>query len=158
MLFKPTIKLKSVLEIDENLLTKHGIKGLILDLDNTLSMHGNEDPEEGVLDWLAQMKKLDLKLVIVSNNTRKRVEPLARILDLPFYHRGLKPLTIAFTKVQKEFNIPKKQIAVVGDQLFTDILGGNIKGMQTILVEPFEIEKGYFFLFKRKVEDLLKGK
>ncbi|NMB30899.1 MAG: YqeG family HAD IIIA-type phosphatase, partial [Clostridiales bacterium] len=53
MLFKPTLKLKSVLEIDEALLTKHGIKGLILDLDNTLSMHGNENPEEGVLDWLA---------------------------------------------------------------------------------------------------------
>ena len=141
-----------MLSIDEAFLEKHGIKGLILDLDNTLSMHGSPAAEAGVTDWLAKMRDLDVKMSIVSNNTRKRVTPLAKELGLEFIAFGCKPLPFGIKKAAKSLNLPKKQLAVVGDQIFTDVMGGNLSGIMTILVEPFHLEDKWTFRFKRKVE------
>ena len=71
MLFKPTFWLKSVLQIDEKFLTKNGVKALVLDMDNTLSMHGNPAAEAGVDEWLGKMRALGVKMRVVSNNTNK---------------------------------------------------------------------------------------
>lgn len=64
---------------------------------------------------------------IVSNNTNKRVAPLAKKLGLPFTANGCKPLTFGISKAIKIMGVPKKQVAVVGDQIFTDVIAGNIK-------------------------------
>lgn len=93
-----------------------------------------------------------MKLTILSNNSRERVEPFARKLGLDFVARACKPLPFGMTRAQRLFGLPKKQIAVIGDQIFTDIVGGNWKGMYTILVEPFTLEQGVFFRLKRKLE------
>ena len=75
MLFKPTFWLKSVLQIDEKFLTENGVKALVLDMDNTLSMHGNPAAEAGVDEWLGKMRALGVKMRVVSNNTNRRVAP-----------------------------------------------------------------------------------
>jgi hypothetical protein len=152
ILFKPTIWLRNVLSINAEFLEKHGLKGLILDLDNTLSMHGSPAAEAGVTEWLAEMRKLGVKMSIVSNNTRKRVTPLAKELGLDFIAFGCKPLPFGIKKAAKALGLPKKQLAVVGDQIFTDVMGGNISGIMTILVEPFHMEANFGFRFKRKIE------
>jgi len=155
MLFKPTIWLKNVLQIDKQLLYKLRVRGLLLDLDNTLSMHDNPAAELGVTDWLDDMRRLGVKMMIVSNNTEKRVAPLARELGLDFIAFGCKPLPMGLhraTKALEKMNIPKSQIALVGDQIFTDILGGNVYGIKTILVEPFYLEDKWTFKLKRKIE------
>jgi hypothetical protein len=151
-LFKPTIWLKNVLSINASFLEKHGLKGLILDLDNTLSMHGSPAAEAGVVEWLAEMRGLGVQMAIVSNNTRKRVTPLAKELGLDFIAFGCKPLPFGIRKAVKALALPKKQLAVVGDQIFTDVTGGNLCGITTILVEPFHLEDNIGFKLKRKIE------
>lgn len=152
-LFVPDVMLTSVTDITPEFLKKHGIKGLVLDVDNTLTTHGNPVPAPGVLEWIADMKRSGIQLMIVSNNTNKRVKPFADMLGLPFVSMGCKPLTFGFSRARKRFDFTAKEIAVVGDQIFTDILGGNVKGMMTIMVTPLLTEEGGFFRLKRKMEN-----
>ena len=155
MLFKPDIWIKNVLRIDEDFLKKHGIDALILDLDNTLSMHGDPAAEEGIPEWLDSMRAIGLKMVVVSNNTNRRVAPLARKLGLPFIANGAKPLTIGITRALRYLGTERKRTAVVGDQIFTDVMGGNLARTITILVEPFHMEKNVFFKIKRAAENVV---
>ena len=155
MLFKPTIWVENVLKIDKHLLYKLKVKGLILDLDNTLSMHGSPAAELGVVEWLADMNRLGVKMMIVSNNTSKRVEPLANELGIEFIAFGCKPLTFGIRRASKIMRLPKSQIALVGDQIFTDVMGGNFYGIKTVLVEPFYLEDKWTFRLKRKIESVV---
>lgn len=154
MLFKPDIWIKNVLAIDKAFIEKNGFKGLILDLDNTLSMHGNPAAENGIFEWLDEMRALGIKMVVVSNNTEKRVAPLAAKLGLDFFSFGCKPLSKGIRKAVKLLGLPKKDIAVVGDQIFTDVLAGKFSGIPTILVEPFHLENKLGFKIKRKLESV----
>lgn len=155
MIFKPEFWLRNVLSINSDFLKKNGIEALILDLDNTLSMHGNPMEEEGITDWLGEMKALGVKMMVVSNNTNKRVAPLAKKLGLEFVANGAKPLTFGINKAIKCLGTERKKTAVVGDQIFTDVMGGNFAGTRTILVEPFHLEKNVLFKVKRKAESLV---
>lgn len=155
MLFKPTFWLKSVLQIDEEFLRKNDVSALVLDLDNTLSMHGNPAAEEGVTDWLDKMRSLGIKMRVVSNNTNKRVAPLAAKLELEFTANGAKPLTFGISRAMKAMGSDREHTLVVGDQIFTDVMGGNLKGVRTVLVEPFHLEKTWTFRLKRKLESVV---
>lgn len=154
MVFKPQLWINSVLDIDEDFIKEHDIKALVLDLDNTLSMHGNPAAESGVPEWLLYMKSIGIPMRIVSNNTKKRVAPLAEKLGLPFTANGCKPLTFGISKAIKAMGVPKQYVAVVGDQIFTDIIAGNLKGAVSVLVEPFHMEDAWTFKLKRKAESL----
>jgi hypothetical protein len=155
MIFKPRIWIRNVLCIDEDFLKEHGIDALILDLDNTLSMHGDPAAEQGIPEWLDKMRSLGVKMAVVSNNTTKRVAPLAAKLGLDFTANGAKPLTFGINKALKKLGTARERTAVVGDQIFTDVMGGNFAKMPTILVEPFHIEKGILFRIKRGAESLV---
>lgn len=152
MLFRADFAFKSVLEISPDFLQKQNIKGLLLDLDNTLTTHDNPKPAEGVLDWIAKIKGSEVKMVIVSNNHPPRVKPFADMLGLDFICEGKKPLSSGFNRAQKMMNIPFSQLAVVGDQIFTDMLGANLKRVKSIFVYPIEHEKTVFFKLKRWAE------
>lgn len=152
MIFKPDIWLKNVLSIDEKFLADNNIDALILDLDNTLSMHGNPAAEQGIPEWLEKMKSLGVKMMVVSNNTEKRVAPLAAKLGLDFISWGGKPLTYGINRALKKLGTERSRTAVVGDQIFTDVMGGNFAKMKTILVEPFHLEKNILFRIKRVAE------
>ncbi len=154
-MFKPKWWLKNVLEIDESFIKENHLRGFILDLDNTLSMHGSPAAEIGVTDWLAEMKRLGIRLLVVSNNTKKRVEPLARELGLDYICFACKPLTIGISRALRKMKLPKNSVALVGDQIFTDVLGGNLRGVPTILVEPFHLENKVTFKLKRKLENIV---
>lgn len=152
MLFKPTYVFNDVTEITADFLYAHNIKGLILDLDNTLTTHNNPTPPQSSLDWLDKMKKSGIKMMIVSNNSAERVTPFAKALGLHFVPNGKKPLTFGYTQAIKEMGIHKKNIAAVGDQIFTDILGSNLKGIRSLFVFPIEPETSLPFRFKRACE------
>lgn len=152
MLFKFTVALKSVCDINMKLLKRHNIKALILDLDNTLTTHDNPKPTHGVLEWISLMKKNNIKLIIVSNNDYDRVKPFAELLGIDFIPNGKKPLSRGFDEAQKRMNISFSKIAVVGDQIFTDILGANLKGLTSFFVFPIENEKKLLFKIKRVLE------
>lgn len=150
--FVPNLMLKDVTCINEMLLKEHNIKGLILDVDNTLAKHGSQELSIHISNWLKEMRKLDIKLMVVSNNRKKRVEPFAKKLGLDFVSMALKPMTTGFSKVKQSFQLENNEIAVVGDQIYTDIMGGNLKGMFTILVAPILLEDHFSFKLKRKLE------
>lgn len=88
MLFRADFAFKSVLEITPDFLHKQNIRGLLLDLDNTLTTHDNPQPADGVLDWIAEIKGRGVKMVIVSNNHPPRVKPFADMLGLDFICEG----------------------------------------------------------------------
>lgn len=152
MLFKPKWWLKSVLDIDEKFIRENHLRGLILDLDNTLSMHGSPAAEQGVTEWLEQMRGMGMKMMVLSNNTKKRVAPLAKELGLDYISFGCKPLTVGVSRALRKMRLPRKSVALVGDQIFTDIIGGNLRGVNTVLVEPFHLEDKKSFKLKRKLE------
>lgn len=151
-MFKPTYVFDKVGEITPEFLNKNDIKGLLLDLDNTLTTHNNPTPPQTSLDWLDEMKNAGIKLMIVSNNSAERVTPFAEALGLHFVPKGKKPLTFGYTQAIKELGLPKKNVAAVGDQIFTDILGSNLKGIRSCFVFPIEPETSLPFRFKRACE------
>lgn len=152
MFFKPTYVFDKIGGIAPEFLHKKHIKGLILDLDNTLTTHNNPVPPQTSLDWIASMKAAGIKLMIVSNNHEPRVTPFAKQLGLDFVCEGAKPLTIGYTKAIKKMGLDKKNVAAVGDQIFTDVLGSNLKGIRSIFVFPIEPETSLPFRFKRACE------
>ncbi len=129
-----------------------GIKGLILDVDNTLTTHNNPHPRKCVLDWLEEARALDFKLVILSNNSLERIEPFAQKVSIKAISRGMKPLATGYKKAIKVLGLSKNQVAMVGDQIFTDVLGANLHSIYSIMVEHIEAEEMTFFSFKRKLE------
>lgn len=151
-IFQPNILFHRITEIPVEFFVQKGIKLVILDVDNTLTTHGNPTPADGVVDWIRAVKTVGITLAILSNNTNERVKPFADELGLPFVAMACKPLTIGLTKACKLYKMHKSQVCLIGDQIFTDILGGNLKGVCTILVEPYEPEKGTMFAIKRMLE------
>ena len=138
MLFKADFAFRRVNDITPEFLFKNNIKGLLLDLDNTLTTHDNPVPGKGVEEWLKEMKSFGIKLIIVSNNHPERVKPFADMLGLNFISEGKKPLSSGFNRAQVKLGIPFSQLAVVGDQIFTDMLGANLKNIRGIFVFPIE--------------------
>lgn len=151
-IFKPTYALRSITEITPSALEKRHIKALILDVDNTLTTHNNPVPAEGISEWIEEMKKHNIKLLIVSNNNAERVAPFAETLGLHFVPNGAKPLPMGFLRAVRELGCSKKNICAVGDQIFTDILGANLAGVRSIFVYPIEFETSVPFKIKRAIE------
>ncbi len=116
------------------MLKKKGISALIFDLDNTLIVRGDNKAEPEVLEWLRDLRRQGFKLCIVSNNSRGKGGKMARILDLPGVFAATKPRRWAFRKALALLGTQAGKTAVVGDQVFTDVLGGNRMGLFTILV------------------------
>lgn len=152
MIFKPTYVFDKVGEITPEFLHKKNIKALLLDLDNTLTTHNNPIVPESSLEWINKMKSAGIKLMIVSNNHPPRVEPFARQLDIDFESEGKKPLTFGYTRALERLGVDKKNAATVGDQIFTDVLGSNLKGIRSIFVFPIQPETSLPFRFKRACE------
>ena len=155
MILKPDIKLNRVTDITCELLNKYGITALILDVDNTLSTHHGQVLTDGLPEWLMYMKDNGIKLTVLSNSKRKRVEPFASKIDLDFISLGLKPLPFGYLRAVKALGVKRKSAAIVGDQIFTDILGGNAVGLNTILLTPIKEESGWSFKLRRKIEKKL---
>ena len=152
MLFIPDVKLDRVTDIKVELLNKYDIKALILDVDNTLSTHHGQILTEGLKDWLCYMKECGIKLTVLSNSKKKRVEPFAAKIGLDFISLGLKPLPFGYLRAVKALGEKRKNIASVGDQIFTDIIGGKAVGVKTVLLTPIKPEDGWSFKVRRKLE------
>ncbi|MFR0950290.1 MAG: YqeG family HAD IIIA-type phosphatase [Ruminococcus callidus] len=137
--------LRSVCDITPQLLEKLGVCGLLLDIDNTLTTHDNPVPAAGVEAWVAGMQAAGISLCLVSNNHPPRVEPFAKRLGLDFVCEGKKPLTKGYREAVQKMGLSRKEVAAVGDQIFTDVLGANLFGVPCIFVFPMEMEKTRFF-------------
>lgn len=152
MIFKPTYVFDKVTDITPAFLKKKHIKGIVLDVDNTLTTHNNPVPPQSSMDWLASVKNAGIKLIIVSNNKPPRVVPFAKVLELDCVANGRKPLTYGINEAVRRLGFEKRDIAAIGDQIFTDIMGANLAGIRSCFVFPIEPETSLPFRFKRTLE------
>ncbi|GHH97078.1 YqeG family HAD IIIA-type phosphatase [Neobacillus kokaensis] len=150
--FLPNEHFKSVLEISPEQLKARGIKGIITDLDNTLVEWDRPSATPQLVQWFEDIKKQNILVTIVSNNNEQRVKAFADPLNIPFIFRARKPLSRAFNQALGQMGIKKEEAVVIGDQLLTDVLGGNRSGFQTILVVPVAQTDGLATKFNRFVE------
>ena len=151
----PDLYLNNVKEITLELLNENNIKGLILDVDNTLIDY-DKNILEGAKEWCDNLKQNNIKICILSNTNKvKKVEKVAKILDLEYIYFAHKPNKKGFIKAQKILGLKEEEIAVVGDQVFTDVLGGNKMNMFTILTKPLDKRDIWITVVKRPFERLV---
>ncbi|MGM0419622.1 MAG: YqeG family HAD IIIA-type phosphatase [Bacillota bacterium] len=137
-LFQPDFHLQRINDIDLARLKSRGIKGLIIDIDNTIMPYSETQLDDNVSVWVNRAKELEFKITFVSNTLPDRAEKVEDYFDLLAYGYSGKPFTKAFKRALADMKVANNQIAVIGDQIFTDVLGGNRAGFLTILVEPLE--------------------
>ena len=154
----PNAYLNKVQDITIEFLMKNNIKALILDVDNTLIDYYKNLSDE-VIQWANEMKVQGIKLYILSNtNKKEKVEMVAKKLEIPYKLFAKKPSRKGFKQIQNELNFESKNIGVVGDQIFTDVIGGNRSKMFTILVDPVTPKDYWYTAWKRPLENFIKQK
>lgn len=158
MILYPNKLVNSVKEITVEILRENKINALILDVDNTL-INIKQELSEDVKKWAQNMKDNNIKLYILSNtNDKEKVGKVANALDIPYRNLAKKPFKKGFLEVQNILKEQPENIAAVGDQIFTDVIGGNRCKMFTILVEPIQKKEYWYTRWKRPIENVIKNK
>lgn len=142
----PDIYQKSIYTINYEKLKERGIKCLLFDLDNTIAPVGVKKPSNKVKELFNELKKMGFKIIIFSNSHLKRLEPFKEELEVEIHPNSMKPLKRNFKKIIDKNEYLDSEVAIIGDQLLTDIKGGNKVGITTILVNPIGLKD--FFLTK----------
>ncbi len=155
-LLKPQYCFQNVMKITPDDIKKSGAAAVLIDADNTLAFHGSQEPYPGVVSWIKTVIAAGIPMIIISNNNAERVRPFAERLGLPFIEKSAKPLPKGFLKACERLGVPPKKTAVIGDQIFTDVLGGNLIGAKVFLTEPLGPETDSFIKFKRHLEKWVK--
>lgn len=155
MIFYPNLYIKNVRKITIEYLKENNIKALILDVDNTLIDFYKNMPE-GTKQWCEKLKKEGIKFCILSNsNHEEKVKMVAEKLEIHYIFFAMKPLKKGFKKALEYVKERPENIAVVGDQIFTDIIGANRSKMKSILVEPIEEKDILITKIKRPIENFI---
>lgn len=157
-LFLPTVSVKRVTDITEDLIRGMRANSILLDVDNTLAPHGSQIPFPGTVEWAHRLRGAGIRIIILSNNFRKRVEPFARQYGLPFLSLSLKPLPAAYHRAVRRLGISAEEAVVVGDQIFTDVAGANLAGIKSILLVPVGRESSWSFRLRRSLEKPIRRK
>ncbi len=153
--FQPDMYFNSIFEIDFQDLKDKGIKGLLLDVDNTLKPHYAEEPEAKAKGWLDDARAAGFGLCIVSNGRPARIRPFAHRLGLESVCEAMKPSRRGLLRAAEVLGLGIHETAVIGDQIFTDVLGGNSAGALTILVKPISKDEPSYLKLKRHFEKLV---
>lgn len=152
MIFYPKAYYNNVKEITIDFLRENNINALILDVDNTILDFDRIIPD-GVIEWCEDLKKQNIKFCIVSNtNKAKKVRYVAEKLNLPYFYFAKKPLKFGFKKAKRILEEEPENIAAVGDQIFTDVVGANRCKMFSILVDPIKKKDIFITKLKRPIE------
>jgi HAD superfamily phosphatase (TIGR01668 family) len=150
--FFPDKIFESFKEISYEFLKKNKLEAVILDIDNTLVTYEQAEPTDEVIEWIRGLQQKNIKVSIVSNAKRTRVEKFNEKLGLFFVPKASKPSTYGFLKAAKQMQVQPYQTAVVGDQIFTDIHGGKRANMFAIFIKPISKEEMSLIRIKRFVE------
>ena len=150
----PRLILNSLYDLKPNELKELGIKGIIFDLDNTIIPWDSQHMSTEMMEWLHRLIAEGFQLCLVSNNMGNRVKTIAEIFGIPFVSRAYKPAKSGFRQAVVSMKLPPNQVAVVGDQLFTDILGGNRLGLFTIWVTPLSAKEFIGTKITRQLEKI----
>ncbi len=153
--FIPKQKIDSVHSLDLKRLKESGIRGIIFDIDNTLESHRVAEPGQKVLSLIENVKKEGFSICLISNGKIPRVELFNRTLMLDAIGDAKKPAKKNLKRAMQLLGTAAHETALVGDQIFTDVYGGNRMGFYTVLVDPIEQIENKFFYVKRFFERLI---
>ena len=154
-IFKPTWYINSIYAIQAPDLLEHNIHGIICDLDNTLLAWNEVDASSELIDWVLQLESGGIQVYILSNNSDARVSQALEAHDIPYTANALKPLPFRYKAAIEHLQLPYNQIAGVGDQIMTDIIGANIRGIRSILVKPILPHDNIYTWFNRRLERIV---
>lgn len=155
----PNAYVDSIFDITPSGLKEKGLYGVILDVDNTLVATHVKEASDKIIRYIKALKENDIMCIVVSNGAKKRVEHFCKPLGIEFVFNALKPLGRGFTIAIEKLGLAPDNIVIIGDQLFTDVLGGNLKGLHTILVKPIDLNEPFLMKIKRIFElPLLRNK
>jgi len=144
-IWTPHYRIGSVLELSQERLHGLGLKSLLLDADCTLKRYRSEECAPGVAEWLDALRHAGFGLCLVSNGLGTRVGRFAERVGLPCVARALKPLPMGCRRAMRQMGFCRRSTAMVGDQLFADIMAGRLAGLTTFLVEPIHPEEEPWF-------------
>lgn len=148
----PDAVVPRVEQISASWLAQWGVRGLVLDLDNTLVPWNTADVSTLVHDWIKELSRAGIASCVLTNNYTRRAGAVAELLDIPIIKAAFKPSPIAFRGALRLLALEPERVAVVGDQLFTDVLGGKLVGMRAILVDPLSTREFFTTKFVRWLE------
>ena len=158
----PDIYVKNVFEIDYNSLKKKGITNLVFDIDNTIALVDDLNVTDELKELFIKLKKNNFNIILMSNNSDKRVVPIAKTLDVLYLSNAGKPEKKSYDKILELLKCDKKHVAAIGDQMITDITGAKKYGIYAILVDQLSednnIQTGTAKKLQDKIEKKLKSK
>lgn len=152
--FFPSVYAENVFSIDYESLYKKGCRGIIFDIDNTLVHHG-DNSNENVDALFRRLKKIGFKTILLTDNDEPRVKRFIKNIDVPYICDANKPNPDAYYKALEIINVSKKQTIVIGDQIFTDILGANNAGIKSIMVKFIRLPEEKYIGKRRYLEKFI---
>ena len=157
-IFQPTAVRERVTDITPEFLKSLGVKALLLDVDNTLATYTSHKPSKGALEWVRAMEESGFRMIIISNNFKKRVGSFGTVFGLDTLSFAVKPLPVGYLRAAGRLGVKRRECVIIGDQIFTDIVGANLCGMKSVLLTPIEPEEGFSFRLRRFFERGLREK
>ena len=154
----PTFFTNKITDLSPEFIKSHGVTSLLMDIDDTLTYHKDPQIPQKVLEFINLMKINNIKIILISNNSKDRAYKFAKKLNLPYISRAFKPAPFGINLAFKKLNISKNEAIIIGDQIFTDILGANLLDIKSILVDPFEKNQTAFLKLKRLFEKPIRKK
>lgn len=151
----PDLYMANILDVTPEMLQMMGIQGVICDMDNTIIPWDDDVLAPEIVIWFESLKAAGLRLCLLSNGLQKRVSAIAQKLDIDGIPMAVKPRKIAFLKALDKLQVRQDEVVVIGDQVFTDILGGKRLGLKTILVKPMGKKELFWTLLIRRLERLV---
>lgn len=148
----PRMYVDNLLDVPLEELAAAGVRAFIFDLDNTITEWNSQELRTEVEEWFKLLREQGFKACILSNNGARRILQISQRLGIPFIHRARKPMRASFLQAVALMGVTPSETAVIGDQIFTDVLGGNRAGLYTILVKPLDRREFYGTKISRAME------
>lgn len=159
--FLPRIILNQLTDITPELLAEFGVSALLMDFDNTIVPYTTNQPTDAMLSWLKRMQASGVFLCVVSNSKKPRVVQFCESHELACVTHSRKPFSKGIQEALTRYSLSPAQTALVGDQIFTDVLGGNCNGLVSVLITPIQLhniwlrlrnllEKPFIFAARRR--------
>ena len=150
--FVPEYRFDKSIEVSADFLVDIGVKGIILDIDNTLEPYENDFPSEAVVLWLNSLRNNGIAVAFVSNNNKMRVERFNKNLGFPAFYKAGKPFKKNILLAMAKINTTCENTVLMGDQVFTDVWAAHNSGIRAILVPPINDKRDLLTKFKRWLE------
>lgn len=128
------------------------IRGIVLDIDYTLAPRDVPLPDEEIVRCIENLRRAGVKLYILSNNHKGRVSRFAGALGVPYTCNGMKPFPFSYSRAVRRMGLSPREVAAVGDQIYTDVFGAHLAGLQAWMVRPVGRGKSLFYRIRRGLE------